>query len=47
MVHILDYLGNRVQSYRPHSASINEMCIDTTGDFVATASVDGMLASFQ
>ena len=43
IVHVLDYLGNRIQSYRPHSASINDICIDTTSDFVGTASVDGML----
>ncbi|KAF8589629.1 vacuolar protein sorting-associated protein 41 [Ramaria rubella] len=43
IVHVLDYQGNRIRSYRPHSASINEMCIDTTGDFVGTASVDGQV----
>ncbi|KAF8528462.1 vacuolar assembling protein VPS41 [Hysterangium stoloniferum] len=43
VVHILDYLGNRTQAYRPHSASINEMCIDSTEEFVATASMDGQV----
>lgn len=42
IVHVLDYLGNRIRSYRPHSASINEICVDTTSDFIGTASVDGM-----
>ncbi|TDL30074.1 vacuolar assembling protein VPS41 [Rickenella mellea] len=43
IVHVLDMLGNRLKSFRPHSASINDMCIDTTSDFVATASVDGQV----
>ena len=41
IVHVLDYTGERVKSYRPHSASIIDMCFDTTGEFVGTASIDG------
>lgn len=43
MVHILDFQGTKVKSYRPHAATVNCIDLDATGDFVATASVDGML----
>ena len=42
MVHVLDFHGNRVKSYRPHSATINQLVVDSDGEFIATASVDGM-----
>ena len=42
IIHVLDYSGERVKSYRPHSASINDMCFDSASEFIATASVDGM-----
>ncbi|KDQ15510.1 hypothetical protein BOTBODRAFT_31824 [Botryobasidium botryosum FD-172 SS1] len=41
MVHVLDFQGNKIQSYRPHAATVNAIDVDATGDFVATASVDG------
>ncbi|KLO05976.1 vacuolar assembling protein VPS41 [Schizopora paradoxa] len=43
IVHALDFEGNRVKSFRPHSASIIDLCVDSTGDFVATASMDGQV----
>ncbi|KAH7343609.1 vacuolar assembling protein VPS41 [Rhizoctonia solani] len=43
IVHILDFNGTRQKSYRPHTATITDMSIDTTGDFVATASIDGQV----
>lgn len=41
MVHVLDMKGTRIKSRRPHSATINDISIDSTGEFVATASMDG------
>ncbi|KDN51156.1 hypothetical protein RSAG8_00785, partial [Rhizoctonia solani AG-8 WAC10335] len=43
IVHILDFNGTRQRSYRPHTATITDMSVDTTGDFVATASIDGQV----
>ncbi|PAV21458.1 vacuolar assembling VPS41 [Pyrrhoderma noxium] len=43
IIHVLDYSGERVKSYRPHSASINDMCFDSASEFIATASVDGQV----
>lgn len=41
IIHVLDYTGTRVKSYRPHSASVIDMCFDETADFIASASIDG------
>lgn len=41
MLHILTLSGELVKSFHPHSASITDITIDTTGDWVATASLDG------
>ncbi len=41
MVHMLSYDGSKIGSYRPHTATINDIEIDEDGDFVATASVEG------
>lgn len=41
IVHILDLTGKRLKSYKPHMASVVDISIDSTGDFVATASIDG------
>jgi len=43
IVHVLDFHGNRVKSYRPHTVSVNDICIDSDGEFVATAAADGAL----
>ncbi|KAF9458458.1 hypothetical protein BDZ94DRAFT_1270495 [Collybia nuda] len=43
IVHILDLTGKRVKSYKPHLASIVDISMDVTGDFVATASIDGQV----
>jgi hypothetical protein len=45
-VHILDLAGKRLKSYKPHMASIVDISMDATGDFVATASIDGTSLSF-
>ncbi|ORY38239.1 hypothetical protein BCR33DRAFT_741746 [Rhizoclosmatium globosum] len=41
VVHILDLSGNNVKRFECHSATINDICIDTAGEFVASASDDG------
>ncbi|KAI9339039.1 hypothetical protein BDR26DRAFT_396978 [Obelidium mucronatum] len=41
VVHILDMSGNNVKRFDCHSACVNDVCIDTTGEFVASASDDG------
>jgi hypothetical protein len=44
MVHILTYEGSKINSYRPHGASITDIKIDEESDFVATASMEGAYA---
>lgn len=46
VVHIFDLTGKRTKSYRPHSSSVLDICIDSTGDFVATASMDGTRCTY-
>ena len=41
VVHVLDHNGERIKSFRPHSASINDIQLDTYGEFVASAAMDG------
>jgi hypothetical protein len=41
IIHILDLTGKRIQSYKPHMASVVDISLDATTDFVATASIDG------
>ncbi|KAI8618778.1 hypothetical protein BC830DRAFT_1107192 [Chytriomyces sp. MP71] len=41
VVHILDVGGNNVKRFECHSASVNCVCIDTSAEFVASASDDG------
>lgn len=43
IIHILDLTGKRIKSYKPHMASIIDISLDATGDFVATASIDGQV----
>jgi len=43
MVHILTYEGSKVNSSRPHGASITCVRLDEENDFVATSSVEGQL----
>ncbi|KAG8947639.1 Vacuolar protein sorting-associated protein 41 [Tulasnella sp. 424] len=44
VTHVMDFAGNRVKSYRSHRASINDIRIDASSEFVATASMDGQAA---
>ncbi|KAJ3308452.1 Vacuolar protein sorting-associated protein 41 [Blyttiomyces sp. JEL0837] len=41
VVHILDLNGNDVKRFECHSATVNEISIDTNGEYVASASDDG------
>lgn len=41
VIHVLDLHGERLKSIKPHSASILDVSLDETGDFIATASMDG------
>ncbi|KAK7061202.1 vacuolar assembling protein [Favolaschia claudopus] len=43
MLHILDLAGHRVKSYKPHMASIVDISMDETAEYVATASIDGQV----
>ncbi|EDR12623.1 vacuolar assembling protein VPS41 [Laccaria bicolor S238N-H82] len=43
IIHILDLTGKRIKSYKPHLASVVDISFDETGDFVATASIDGQV----
>ena len=38
---ILDLTGQRIKTFKPHTASVVDMCFDTTADFIGTASMDG------
>ncbi|TEB23793.1 vacuolar protein sorting-associated protein 41 [Coprinellus micaceus] len=43
IVHVLDLSGKRIKSYKPHLASIVDIEFDETGEFIATASIDGQV----
>ncbi|KAF8887029.1 vacuolar assembling protein VPS41 [Gymnopilus junonius] len=43
IIHILDLSGKRIKSYKPHLASVVDISLDATADFVATASIDGQV----
>ncbi|KAI9513211.1 hypothetical protein F5148DRAFT_972283 [Russula earlei] len=42
--HILDLTGQRIKTFKPHTASVVDMCFDTTTDFIGTASMDGQVS---
>ncbi|KAH9848839.1 vacuolar protein sorting-associated protein 41 [Lenzites betulinus] len=44
MLHILDLSGQHIKSFPAHSASVSDISVDLTGDFIATASIDGQVA---
>ncbi|PWZ03315.1 hypothetical protein BCV70DRAFT_197537 [Testicularia cyperi] len=44
MIYILDIDGNLVKGFRLHTASILDLVIDSTSDFVAAASMDGLVS---
>ncbi|KAI3605006.1 vacuolar protein sorting 41 [Moniliophthora roreri] len=42
-VHLLDLSGKRIKSYKPHSASVVDISVDSTSDFIGTVSIDGQV----
>ncbi|KAI8920586.1 hypothetical protein BC831DRAFT_515430 [Entophlyctis helioformis] len=41
VVHIMDLIGTQVKRFQCHTATVNQVSIDTDGEFVASASDDG------
>ena len=39
----MDLTGKRIKSFKPHMASVVDIALDGTADFVGTASIDGEL----
>ena len=42
----MDLTGKRLKSFKPHMASIVDVIMDPLGEFVGTASIDGMLCAY-
>jgi hypothetical protein len=40
-VHMLDLNGNEIRKFSPHSAAVNAMCIDASGEHLGSCSQDG------
>ena len=40
-VHVLDLNGNEIRRFTPHSARVNDVSVDSTGEFVGSCSQDG------
>ncbi|KAI0345141.1 vacuolar protein sorting-associated protein 41 [Trametopsis cervina] len=47
ILHVLDLQGERIKSVKPHTASITDICVDETADFIATASLDGQITIYS
>jgi hypothetical protein len=45
-VHILDFEGNVIKSFHQHSATVNDISVDDSDEFVASASDDGIFFLF-
>ncbi|KAI9569265.1 hypothetical protein HD554DRAFT_2092425 [Boletus coccyginus] len=43
IVHVFNLAGERIKSFKPHQASVSDIEMDSTADFVATASIDGQV----
>lgn len=46
MVYLLDFTGNMIKKYSNHSAAVNEISIDETGEYLASCSDDGAAFTF-
>ena len=42
-MHIVELTGKRLKSFKPHMASIVDVAMDPSGEFIGTASIDGVL----
>ena len=40
-MHVVDFTGKRLKSFKPHMASIVDIVMDPLGEFIGTASIDG------
>ena len=41
MVYILDYNGNKIRQFQSHAATVTEICLEESGEFLASAGDDG------
>jgi len=41
MLHILDLSGQHIKSFEVHSASVTDISMDITAEWIATTSIDG------
>ncbi|PIL28149.1 hypothetical protein GSI_09686 [Ganoderma sinense ZZ0214-1] len=46
-LHVLDLAGQPIKSFAAHSASVLDISMDITGDWIATASIDGQVAVYS
>ncbi|KAI1791727.1 vacuolar assembling protein VPS41 [Ganoderma leucocontextum] len=46
-LHVLDLSGQPIKSFAAHSASVLDISMDITGDWIATASIDGQVAVYS
>ncbi|RDX46971.1 vacuolar assembling protein VPS41 [Lentinus brumalis] len=46
-LHVLGLDGQLIKPFAPHSASVLDISMDATGDWIATASIDGQVAVFS
>ncbi|KAF7301087.1 Vacuolar assembling protein [Mycena indigotica] len=46
-VHMLDMTGQSIRSIKPHVASVIDICMDETAEWVATASLDGQVRVYS
>ena len=44
VVAVFDLNGNEIRRFSPHSAAVNDLCIDRSGEFVGSCSEDGTVA---
>ncbi|KAG0655802.1 Vacuolar protein sorting-associated protein 41 [Rhodotorula mucilaginosa] len=44
MIFVLSPEGRLLKRFRPHSATINDLSIDSTGEYVGSASMDGLIS---
>ncbi|XP_073270278.1 vacuolar protein sorting-associated protein 41 homolog isoform X2 [Primulina huaijiensis] len=40
-VHILDFLGNQVKEFNPHTSAVNDLSFDIEGEYIGSCSDDG------
>jgi hypothetical protein len=46
IVHVVDLTGKRLKSFKPHMASIVDVVMDPLGEFIGTASIDGVSCAY-